>query len=86
MSPDEKVDAILFIRPNAQFTLHGDELEWLDTEQDKPTDAEIQAGFIAFQAKVKADEEAAENAKLAAEAKLKALGLTIEDLKALGIG
>jgi hypothetical protein len=35
-------EAILNLRPNAQWALRGDELEWLDTEQSQPTDEEIQ--------------------------------------------
>jgi len=30
------------LKPNAQWVLRGDELEWLDTEQTEPTDIEIQ--------------------------------------------
>ena len=35
-------DALLSLKPNSQWTLRGDELEWLDTEQTEPTDIEIQ--------------------------------------------
>jgi uncharacterized small protein (DUF1192 family) len=38
-----KVDALQSLRPGAQWILCGDELEWLDTEQTRPTDAEIAA-------------------------------------------
>ena len=38
-----KVDAILSLRPGAQFVLTGDALDWHDTEQTQPTDAEIAA-------------------------------------------
>jgi len=34
--------AIVSLKPNAQWVLRGDELEWLDTEQTEPTDIEIQ--------------------------------------------
>ena len=34
-------DALKSLRPSAQWVLRGDELEWLDTEQTQPTDAEI---------------------------------------------
>jgi len=33
---------LLSLRPGAQWSLRGDELEWLDTEQTEPTDIEIQ--------------------------------------------
>ena len=45
-----KIKAILSLRPNAQFTLRGDVLEWSDTEQTQPTDAEIQAEIDRLQA------------------------------------
>ena len=38
-----KVDAILSLCPGAEWVLRGDELEWLDSTQAKPTEAEIQA-------------------------------------------
>ena len=34
--------ALQSLKPNAQWVLRGDELEWLDTEQTEPTDIEIQ--------------------------------------------
>ena len=84
MQHDNKVKAIQFIRPNAEFVLRGDELEWLDANQTQPTEQEIADGFIAYQAKLESDKVKAETAKAAAEAKLAALGLTADDLKALG--
>jgi len=38
-----KVDALLSLRPGAQWVLRGDDLEWLDQNQTRPTDAEIDA-------------------------------------------
>ena len=35
-------NALTSLKPNAQWVLRGDELEWLDTEQTEPTDIEIQ--------------------------------------------
>jgi hypothetical protein len=35
--------ALLSLRPGAQWHCRGDSLEWLDTEQTRPTDAEIAA-------------------------------------------
>ena len=37
-----KTEALLSLRPLAQWTLRGDELEWLDTIQTQPTDEAIQ--------------------------------------------
>ena len=81
----DKVRAIRFIRPNAEFVLTGDELNWVDKNQTKPTDAEIQAGWIAYEAAEESAEQARLTAKSNAQAKLTALGLTIEDLQALGL-
>ena len=41
MTPD-KMQAIQALRPNAQVTVRGDDIEWHDTNQTQPTDAEIQ--------------------------------------------
>jgi hypothetical protein len=38
-----KADALDSLRPGAQWVIRGDELEWHDTEQTQPTDAEIDA-------------------------------------------
>jgi hypothetical protein len=38
-----KVDALLSLRPGAQWVLRDDELEWLDQNQTQPSDAEIDA-------------------------------------------
>lgn len=86
MQHNERLEAIVFIRPNAEFVLSGDELTWLDEEQTEPTEPEIQAGWVAYQAKVEADKVEAAAKKAAAEAKLAALGLDADDLKALGLG
>ena len=45
-----KTKAIQSLRPNAQWNLRGDELEWLDTNTTKPTDAEIDAEVTRLQA------------------------------------
>ena len=81
----DKVFAIKFIRPEAEFVLKGNELEWLDTKQTQPTESEIEAGWVAYQAKVESDKTEAAAKKAVAEAKLAALGLTPDDLKALGL-
>ena len=38
-----KAQAIQSLRPNAEWVLRGDDLEWLDTNQTQPTEAEITA-------------------------------------------
>ena len=45
-----KSDAIQSLRPGAEWVLRGDELEWLDTNQTQPTEAEIAAEVIRLQA------------------------------------
>ena len=45
-----KSDAILSLRPNAEFVVRGETVEWLDTNQTKPTDAEIDAEVKKLQA------------------------------------
>ena len=86
MQHSQKMKAIQFIRSNAQFVLTGDDLTWFDEEQTQPTEAEIEAGWVAYQAKGESDKTEAAAKKAAAEAKLAALGLTADDLKALGLG
>ena len=85
MNHEDKVNGILFIKPNAEFNLVGNELEWLDTNQTEPTEAEIKAGFVAYQAAKATQDEAKAQAKASAQGKLAALGLTVEDLQALGL-
>ena len=85
MKHSDKVKAIKFIAPNAQFNLIGDELEWLDENESKPTEAQIKAGWIAFEKEQASQAEAKAEAKETAQAKLAALGLTVEDLQALGL-
>jgi len=45
-----KADAIQSLRPDAEWVLTGDELEWLDTEQTQPTEAEITAKIAELEA------------------------------------
>jgi len=45
-----KVNALQSLRPGAQWVLRGDELEWRDTEQTRPTDAEIAAEITRLEA------------------------------------
>jgi len=45
-----KTDALFSLKPNAKWTLRGEELEWLDSEQTQPTEAEITAEVARLQA------------------------------------
>ena len=61
-----KVDAILALRPGAQFRLVGDELTWQDSELAEQTSDEIQTKYDElFAAEPLADLRAERNAKLA---------------------
>jgi len=52
------VDALQSLKPNAEWVLRGDVLEWLDTEQTEPTQAEIDAEVIRLQAEYDSQEYA----------------------------
>jgi hypothetical protein len=80
MKHNDKVKAIQHIRPNAQFALRDDELEWLDDAQEKPTEAEIKAGWTAYQISKKAELKAQAEAKIAL---LNRLGITEDEAKLL---
>ena len=45
-----KVNALQSLRPMAQWVLRGDDLEWHDTEQTQPTEAELTAEVARLQA------------------------------------
>lgn len=85
LNHNEIVKAIQFIRPNAGFVMRGEEIEWLSVDEIEPTKAEIEAGWIAYQAKLAADQAEAAAKKTAALSKLEKLGLTVDDLKALDL-
>ena len=52
------VDALQSLKPNAQWVLRGDELEWLDETQTQPTEAEITAEITRLQAEYDSQEYA----------------------------
>ena len=43
-------DALVSLRPKAKWVVRDGVIEWLDTEQTEPTDAEIQAEIARLQA------------------------------------
>jgi hypothetical protein len=51
-----KSQALISLRPGAQWVLRGDNLEWMDTEQTQPTEAEITAEVARLQAEYEAKE------------------------------
>lgn len=80
-------DVLRYLIPNGGYVARGDEYEGIEFLECEPiTKAEFEAGFAQVDA-WKAKQEAAQaTAKEAAQAKLAALGLTTDDLKALGLG
>jgi hypothetical protein len=73
--------------PNSEWTLDGDDykgLTWL-SDTTKPTKKQLDDLWSVVQAEIASEAQAKAEAKLAAQAKLAALGLTVEDLKALGL-
>lgn len=57
-----KSNALQSLRPGAEWVLRGDDLEWLDTKQTQPTDAEIAAEITRLQAEYDAKEYARKRA------------------------
>jgi hypothetical protein len=45
-----KIDALQSLRPGAEWILRDDELDWLDTNQTQPTNAEITAEIARLEA------------------------------------
>lgn len=82
-------DAIKKLRPNSEFSFTDNDystIKWDVLEGKAPTQAEVNAAIeLIKQEEIQAEAEAAAK-KAAAEAKLTALGLTADDLKALGLG
>lgn len=81
-------EIICFLAPDVEYTISGTEYENIVWHSGKPafTKEQFEDGFAQYDA-WKAEQEAAKSAKkAAAEAKLVALGLDIDDLKALGLG
>jgi hypothetical protein len=80
-------DVLRFLRPNGGWVIIGDDFETvrLDEGVEPITKAQFEAGFSQYDA-WKLEQEAQTAAKKAvAEAKLAALGLNADDLKALGL-
>ena len=85
---DYLVMAIFKLCPTAEFIIHENDystIEWHVLEGNAPTQAEIDTAIKEIKAEEKAAEKKAESDKAAAQAKLAALGLTADDLKALGL-
>jgi hypothetical protein len=79
-------DVLRFLLPEGGWFIAGDEYEGIQFLECEPiTKAQFEAGFAQHDS-WKAEQDAkAVTAKEAAQAKLTALGLTLDDLKALGL-
>jgi hypothetical protein len=85
---DYLTKAIFKLNPTAQFSYTNDDystIKWDVLEGEAPTKAEIDAAIEQVKVDEAAEAEAKAAAKASAEAKLEALGLTADDLKALGL-
>lgn len=72
--------------PNGGYVANGDTYEGIDFLECEPiTKAQFQAGFAQYDVWKTEQDAKALAAKETAEAKLAALGLTADDLKALGL-
>jgi hypothetical protein len=75
-----------FLIPNGGYYAVGDDYEGIQFVDCEPiTKAQFEAGFAQYDAWKAEQDSAALTAKETAQAKLAALGLTTEDLKALGL-
>ena len=82
------VKAINKLRPSAEFIILDEDystIQWQVLEGDAPTQNAIDGAIKEIKAEEKAAEKKAEADKATAQAKLAALGLTADDLKALGL-
>ena len=85
---DYLVAAIRKLKPKSEFTFSNEDystIVWHILEGSAPTQAEIDDAIEQVKADEITEAEARAEAKAAAEAKLEALGLTADDLKALGL-
>jgi hypothetical protein len=73
--------------PDAGWTIYGDEYDSIVWESGTPaiTKKQFTDGFAQYDAYKAAQDAAKVSAKETAQAKLAALGLTVEDLQALGL-
>ena len=82
------VKAIQKLRPTAEFSFTDNDystIKWDVLDGDAPTQAEIDEAIEQVKAEEAQTEATKAQAKAAAESKLAALGLTTDDLRALGL-
>jgi hypothetical protein len=79
-------EVLSMLIPNGGYVQYGEEYEGIQFLECEPiTKAEYEAGFVQYDAWEAEQDAAKAQAKASAEAKLEALGLTADDLKALGL-
>lgn len=80
-------DVLNLLLPQGGWIIVGDDFQDITFTDNRPrcTKAEFEAGFAQFDTLKAQQEVAAIAAKESAQAKLAALGLTADDLKALGL-
>jgi len=84
MAKHYQVLAMLY--PNGGYVQYGEDYEGIQFIDCEPiTKEQYEAGFAQYDAWRAEQDEAKAAAKAAAKAKLAALGLTVEDLQALGL-
>ena len=85
---DYLVEAIRFLKPTAEFSYTNNDystIKWDVLEGKAPTKSEIDAAIKQVKANEITEAKAKATAKATAEGKLAALGLTTDDLRALGL-
>lgn len=79
-------DVVRFLRPNGEWAIYGNSYEDIVFVNCEPfTKDEFNSAFTQYDTWKEKQETDALAAKTTAEAKLSALGLTSDDLKALGL-
>ena len=82
----EGYEVLEMLIPQGGWAMTGDEYEGIQFLECEPiTKAQFEAGFAQYDAWKAEQDSKVEADKLAAQAKLAALGLTANDLKALGL-
>ena len=88
MNPEELAKAIRHLKPTAEFSFQDNDystIKWDVLEGESPTFAELEAAHRAVKSAEAQAEAEAQAKRSAALAKLEALGLDEDDLKALGL-
>ena len=82
------VDVLNMLLPAGGWILVGNDFDGITWVDDRPrcTETEFKAGFAQYDAWKAAQDAQMAADKTSATAKLEALGLTTDDLKALGLG